>query len=200
MNNDYDLKNIHKWPISLRALVIGFACAIAFYFGYSRYLSTLNLNLSKAKQHETELKGQLQLSISQKNSLQSELQQFPKYVSLLNVWNNQLIRYVNLPQLLNDILKIGAQNNVYFSLLNPGKEMKENFYMKTPIKLIAVGSYHQIASFASQLANLNWIIVIGDFSISNENKNDVLGTKLAAQANAENLLTVEMNLEVYSRA
>ncbi len=198
--NDYNLKNIHKWPIALRALLIGIACALTFYFGYSRDIATLNLNLKKAKQQETDLKQQLRFIISDKHNVQGEVLQFPQYVSLFNIWNNQLIRYIDLPQLLNEILKVGALNNIYFSLLNPGKETRVGLYMKTPIKLIAVGNYHQIAGFTSQLANLKWIIVVSNFTLSNENKNDVLGTKLAAAAIAGNLLTVEMNLEVYSRA
>lgn len=198
--NKYDFKNVHQWPMTMRALVIGFACAVAFYFGYSRDISSLNINLSKAKQQENDLKTKISLIISEKKSLQGELIQFPQYVALLNSWNNQLIQYTNLPKLLNEILKIGAANNVFFSLLNPGAELKEGIYTKIPIKVIAVGNYHQVATFVSQLANLNWIVVVNNFTLSNENKNDVLGTKLASTANAENLLTVEMNLEVYSRA
>ncbi len=44
---------------------------------------------------------------------------------------------------------------------------------------------------------MRWLVAIGDFTISTENKNDVLGAKLAQEANSGNLLTTELTLIVY---
>ena len=51
--------------------------------------------------------------------------------------------------------------------------------------------------FISQVANMPSIIVIGDFTISNESSNALLGEKLAQQAEAQHLLSAEMTLDVY---
>lgn len=74
---------------------------------------------------------------------------------------------------------------------------KRFLFAKVPIKVVLVGTYHQIADFISQVANMPSIIVIGDFTISNESSNALLGEKLAKQAEAQHLLSAEMTLDVY---
>lgn len=200
-NLNLNFKNIHEWPLITRILIIGLICAVVFYLGYWWDVSNLNERLVNTEHQEQDIKDQLKLVITKEEKTKSDLSQFAKLEKLLKQWQNTLINYSELPEILNQILKIGATNHLYFSQFNPAQEVKEEqHYLKVPIKVVVVGSYHQIADFISQVANLPWIVVVGDFTISKENKNDVLGSKLAERANAENLLTAELTLEVYHLA
>lgn len=192
-----NFKNIYEWPLITRILIIGLVCAVVFYLGYWLDTSSLNEDLENTQRKEEDIKEQLKLVISKEEMTKNELSQFDMLEKLLSQWQKRMITYSELPEILNQILKIGATNHLHFSLFNPGQEVKEGSYLKVPIKVIAVGSYHQLGDFISQVANLPWIVVVGDFTLSKENKNDVLGAKLAEQATAENLLTAELTLEVY---
>lgn len=193
----YDLKTIYEWSAIPQAFVIGLICIIVYFIGDRVDTSTLKIKLFNSEQQEQSLKQQMGLIINEEQSVKNDISQFAKYNAMLTAWHKQMINYSDLPELLNQILKIGSNNQLHFALFSPGSEIKENLYYRVPIKLIVVGSYHQLANFISQVANLSWIVVVDDFTISKENTNDVLGAKLAEQANAENLLTAGIVLDVY---
>ncbi|MFZ2315053.1 MAG: type 4a pilus biogenesis protein PilO [Gammaproteobacteria bacterium] len=196
-----NLKKIYLQPLRVRIIFFLLIFIFVFYLGYRWHLASLVKVLSNAKQQEVELKQQYEMVIAKESILKQELADFPMLQRTLTQWKEKLITYSELPELINDILKLGANNHLNFSHFNPEEEKRADYqaaiYYKTPIKMIAVGSYHQLADFVSQVANLPNVVVIGDFSISNENTNDMLGEKLAAQANAENLLTADITFEVY---
>lgn len=191
------LNNIYDWPLTTRGLIIGLICAVVIYCGYLWDLSALKERLITVQQDEQNIKQNLELVIKKQVSLKEEISRLSQSQDMLNQWQKKLIHYSELPNVLNEILKVGASNHLHFSLFNPGAEILSDDYFKVPIKVIAVGSYHQLADFISQVANMPWIIVISNFSITNEVKTDVLGAKLATQAEAENLLTAEINLDIY---
>lgn len=195
--NKIDLNNIHEWPLATRCVVIALICVLVFYIGYKWDIAALQKKLQTSQSEENDLKLQYQAVIKKQMAARVELVHFNEMRVLLTQWQKKLIRYDELPELLNQILKIGNNNSLYFSLFDPGDGVEDNHYQKIPIKIIAAATYHQIADFISQVANLPWIIVIDNFGISTENRNDVLGTKLAETANSQKLLTLNLILNVY---
>lgn len=192
-----NVKNIYDWPLTTRLLIALLVGALAFYMGYMWDLSSLKTELTVTQQQEQDLKQQIELLVHKEAGLKIEVSQFADLKALMAEWQTKLVQRTNLPELLNEILKIGGNNHLYFSSFDPQGEVEDNGYTKVPIKMVAVGSYHQIASFISQVANMASIVVISDFIISNENKSEILGDKLAKEANAANLLTATILLEVY---
>lgn len=192
-----NIKNFYAWPLAIHMLIIFLICVLIFYFAYGWDITRLQSKLANSKEKESDLKQQLELVIRKQILTSKEISHYFKLEKLLVDWQKQLISYPQLPELLNDILKMGTSNQIYFSQFNPGEETKETIYLKLPIKVIAVGSYHQLANFISQIANMPAIVVINDFTISNENKNDVLGSKLAEEANTRHFLTAELLLDIY---
>lgn len=184
--------------------------------------------MARAKQQEIDLKQQIQIIAMQISSLRNAISKLPSHKTDLTKWKKQLINYNDLPHILNAILKLAADNHLFFSVFTPGESVgvmiktqtvdnphagtisdtkagtsplpennKDLSYQKIPIKIIVVGSYHQIAGFISEIANMSWIVVIGDFTISSEWQNSLLSDKFVKQAAAQNLLTAEMVLDIY---
>lgn len=195
-----NIKNIYEWPLVTRALIIGLVCAIVFYLGYLFDITDLAKKLTSSTEKYNDVKQQIHMVIEKENIIKNEVIHLGRSKNLLNQLQNQLINYRDIPQLLNEILKLGANNQIHFSLFSPEKNSSQNNYFKMPIHIIAVGSYHQLAQFMSEIANMPWIVVIGEFTFSNDFKNDVLGAKLAEQAAVQNLLLADFKLEVYHRA
>lgn len=191
------LNNVYDWPMGLRIAIVFGIALIVFLFGYWWDLGALSDELAHSKNQESELKLQFESGVRREKKLDEELLRFDQMRSVLIAWKKKIINHSQLPEALNEILKIGGVNGLYFTLFSPGEESKEAEYRRLPIKAIVVGDYHQIGSFLSQVANLPWIVVIGDFSITNETKADVIGPKLAEQAKVQNLLMAELNFDIY---
>lgn len=191
------LKNFYDWPLALRLLILCLLCLVVFYLCYLFDISNLRDSLLDAQQKEDDLKQQLQTTIIKQAIIESEIAQSSQTIKLLDEWHKKLITYPELPGLMKDILKLGANNHLQFVLFHPDLADKVGGYSKVLIKIIAVGGYHQFGDFLSQVANMPKLVVIGDFMMTSDSKNDVLGPKLALEASAENLLTAQLTLEVY---
>lgn len=194
---NFNVKNIHEWPLSLRAGVAGVMFILTLTLGYYFDLSRLRHQLNAVIHHEADLKLQYEALMKKKTELKHDISQLPALRAQLAELKKTIIKQDELAEMLNAILKVGGSNHLFFSLFDPDTVVKDAEYEKLPIKVMVVGSYHQLADFISQLANLPQLIWVGDMIISTENKNDALGAKLAQQANAQNLLTMEVNLAVY---
>lgn len=189
-----DLNSIYRWPLSRQLIVFIIIFIVVFYLGYRFMLSGIFLQLEEAERQELDLKQQISLAITKENTLNQEIMQFKKFEQLLARWQAKLITEAEVPQLLNEILKIGAANQITFSLFNPSDEIVEGAYEKVVIKITAVGTYHHIANFVSQLANLNKVVAIKDFSLTND-KN--VATNPSEPPKANKVLTAEMLLLIY---
>lgn len=192
-----DIKNFYAWPLSTRLLMMVIVCAAVFYLMYTWDINDVKTQLQTQETKENTLKQQLEDIVTKEVAVTQALTQYEGLKKLLTEWQQKLITYPDLPELLNTILKIGGSDHIYFTQFTPGQEIEENHYIKVPIRIIAVGSYHQLADFISQIANLPNIVVIGDFSVAREAKNDVIGAKLAEIAVAQNLLTADITFNVY---
>lgn len=240
------LNNIYEWPLMTRLLLLGLIFAATFYLGYRLDISGEILKLRRAESQEADLKQQVELTIRKNKMTQADIAQLPALKAKLQTWKKQLITYNDLPELLNQILKIGSDNHLFFSLFTPGAAVmvsppeekpagdNENGaaqapdasaapaaataaapppatadqsapapkkstiqFGKVPIKAVVIGNYHQISEFISQVANLSWVVVIGDFTINNEAESSLIGEKMAKQVASQHLLTAEMTLDVY---
>jgi type IV pilus assembly protein PilO len=192
-----DLRNIYRWPFKKQLGIYLLVFIIVFYFLHRLFLSTITSELEANKKKESELKSQIKSLIIKEQLIKAEVAQSHHLQSLLLQWKDELTTRKNLPELINAILKIGANNNIYFAAFNPDTEIPSNAYIKVPINVVIVGNYHQIGNFISQVANLPTIVSIGNFTLSTEHKIDVLGKQLFDQAIAHNLLTADFNFEIY---
>ncbi len=194
-----NLQNFEDFPKVIQFTIIVICCLVFYYLGYMFDISSLNKKLSTTQEQEQELKTELEALSKNISKLQDEVSASPSLTIKLKEWQGKLIKSSQLPDLLNDILKIGTANQLQFTLFNPGAEIKTGPYLKVPIKTIVAGNYIQIATFVSQIANMSSIVVIGDFTISNESSN------LTTAPKSENETTVplpkplnaELTLEVY---
>lgn len=219
------LQNIHEWPKTMKYAVYAIAFVLIVALGYQFIISSKMTDLDKAHKKEDELKTQIEFVIRKVKQLDKQVSALPDLQNTLTTWNKQLVDYNDLPELMNNILKIGGENRLTFSTFSPGepelvqplkKEEKEPTsksrsnakkkeapkepeitFSKLPIKAVAAGSYHDIAEFISQVANMKWIVVIENFTILRNADPRLLGDKLAKQAKEQGLLTTEISLDVY---
>lgn len=160
-----DFNNIGEWPTVVRWGFIVSVFVVLVFVGYKFDVSVQNGQLAEITHQEASLKQQVAFtskSLHEQRESEKNLQKMKSnFVSVLK----SLPADFNVATLLDAISKVGHENNLKFKLLKPRLEVKEQFYAYIPVKIIAVGDYHQIAKFVSDLANLSQPIRFTDLEI-----------------------------------
>lgn len=193
-----NLKNINlkEFPLPVQIFFIVFACSVVFYVVYGWDVSFLQRQLAASQQQEQDLKVQVEAFSNNLESINNDIAQLPELEELLNQWQTKLIKPQDLPDLLSEILKIGTNNGLVFDTFNPQAAVNEGVYIKIPIRVVAHGTYQEIATFLSQVANMSSIVVIGNFNLANAAATTAAGSTPPSADVAGNL-TAELTLEVY---
>jgi type IV pilus assembly protein PilO len=194
---NFNFNIIFEWSKPLRFLILLLFFVMVFYVGYYFDLVTLSQRVLSVQQQEENLKQQLDIVFEKKAQIEDEISQLPALRERLNLWQQKLAKPKDLPELLHQILKVGVTNQLQFVFFNPGAEHVEGIYSSQPIKIVVVGSYHQIANFVSQIANMPTIVVVKNFTIIKGDFAAALGGSSTVQATLPNHLTAEISLEVY---
>ena len=67
--------------------------------------------------------------------------------------------------LLSDINQAGLGRSLQFDLFRPGQVAVKDYYAELPIAIKVTGRYHDIGSFASDIANLSRIVTLNNLSV-----------------------------------
>lgn len=170
--SELTLDNIGQWPFPVR---IGAMVAVGV------LIIGLGYWLIVKSQFE-----QLDTLVTQENSLKSEFETKQKEASNLQAYRNQL-QLMNerfgamlkqlpakneMPGLLEEISKTGVACGLRFELFAPQPEITHDFYVELPIKITVIGSYMQLATFLSRVAEMNRIVTLHEFTIVGESSKD----------------------------
>jgi type IV pilus assembly protein PilO len=68
--------------------------------------------------------------------------------------------------LLTDINSAGLGRGLQFELFRPGQVAIKDYYAELPISIRVAGRYHDIGSFAADIANLSRIVTLHNLNIS----------------------------------
>jgi type IV pilus assembly protein PilO len=70
-----------------------------------------------------------------------------------------------MESLLVDISQAGLSRGLQFETWRPGTESVKDFYAELPITVRVTGGYHDLGSFAGDVAKLSRIVTIGSIGI-----------------------------------
>ena len=94
--------------------------------------------------------------------LKKQREQVQQYVTQLE---KQLPSKAEMAALLSDINQAGLGRSLQFEVFRPGAMVAKEYYAELPITLKVTGSYHDIGSFASDVAFLSRIVTLNNLSI-----------------------------------
>lgn len=99
--------------------------------------------------------------------LKKQREQVQQYVTQLE---KQLPSKAEMAALLSDINQAGLGRSLQFEVFRPGAMVAKEYYAELPITLKVTGSYHDIGSFASDVAFLSRIVTLNNLSIAPSGK------------------------------
>ena len=99
--------------------------------------------------------------------LKKQREQVQQYVTLLE---KQLPSKAEMDALLSDINQAGLGRSLQFELFRPGQVSVKDYYAELPIAVRVTGRYHDIGSFAADVASLSRIVTLNNLTITPQQK------------------------------
>jgi type IV pilus assembly protein PilO len=153
------------WPALPRyglCLLLTAAVVVALWF---LWLKASDEELIAARAKEVTLKEDYKKKLLQAvnlDTLKKQREQVQQYVTQLE---KQLPSKAEIDALLSDINQAGLGRSLQFEYFRPGAVAVKEYYAELPISLRITGRYHDIGSFASDIANLSRIVTLNNLSV-----------------------------------
>jgi type IV pilus assembly protein PilO len=154
-----------QWPMlpkALTFLAVAFAMVVV---GWFVVLSSVHDELDTARNKEPTLKADYHSKLAQAvnlGELRKQKLQVEEYVTQLE---KQLPGKAEMDALLSDINQAGLGRGLQFELFRPGQVVVKDYYAELPIAIKVTGRYHDIGSFAADIANLSRIVTLHNINL-----------------------------------
>ncbi|MFE8072858.1 type 4a pilus biogenesis protein PilO [Marinobacteraceae bacterium S3BR75-40.1] len=164
--NDLDVNNAGIWPAPIKAIVILIVFGLVLGGGYWFFVKDRYGDLARVEQKEQQLKKTYEEKAYKVANLAVYKQQMLEMEETFGALIRQLPSDTEVPGLLEDITNTALGSGLTLNTIQLQDEIKRDFYVELPIKINAVGSYHELASFVSSVAGLPRIVTLHDFKIT----------------------------------
>jgi type IV pilus assembly protein PilO len=155
-----------QWPLLPKMVAFAVVAAAVVAVGWFAVISTVTEDLQRERDREPALKADYRGKLGQAVNL-SELRkqklQVQEYVTQLE---KQLPGKAEMDALLSDINQAGLGRGLQFELFRPGQIEVKDYYAELPIAIRVSGRFHDIGSFAADVANLSRIVTLQNLGIS----------------------------------
>ena len=160
-----DPKDPSLWPVLPRVLLCGAVVVAVVAALWFLWLTGYQDELEAEQAKEVTLREDYQKKLAKAvnlDVLKKQREQIQQYVIQLE---KQLPSKAEMDALLSDINQAGLGRSLQFELFRPGQVSVKEYYAELPISLRVTGKYHDIGSFASDVANLSRIVTLNNLSI-----------------------------------
>lgn len=155
-----------SWPLIPRialcaALMIAIVVALWFV-----WLTNSDDELTAERAKEVTLREDYKKKLAQAvnlEALRKQREQVQQYVTQLE---KQLPSKAEMDALLSDINQAGLGRSLSFELFRPGSVSVKEYYAELPIALRVTGRFHDVGSFAADIANLSRIVTLNNLSVT----------------------------------
>ena len=163
--NNLDPNNIGMWPGPLKVIVLVFAFGAALAAGYFFYLTPRLEEHAQLQAREQTLRQEFEKKAGDAANLEELKQQRIEMEDSFGALVRQLPSDTEVPGLLEDITLTGLNAGLSFNVIDLQPERQAEFYIELPIAITVEGSYHDMGTFVSGVANLSRIVTLHDFQI-----------------------------------
>ena len=180
--SDLDFDNVGGWPVAIKAIVGVVLFTVVCVAGYYYHIEGLQQQFNQVQTDELELRRDFEKKAFEAANLEAYKLQMIEMEESFGALVSQLPSDTEVPGLLEDITNKGELNGLTIDTIDLLDEVPQEFYIELPIKINAVGSYHDLGAFISGMAGLPRIVTLHDFSITTKGKdNGNLSLKILAK-------------------
>lgn len=161
-----DTRNPVAWPAFPRyALfaVVALLIVVALWFVW---LSSADDALQVEREKEVKLREEYRTKLVKAINLEAFQKQREQVLQYVTQLEKQLPSKAEMDALLSDINQAGLGRSLQFELFRPGQVAVKDYYAELPIAIRVSGRYHDMGSFASDIANLSRIVTLNNLTIA----------------------------------
>ena len=161
-----DPKEAGNWPMPIQLgtmlLVLALVLLAGYFYFWSPQLDELNVGRQKEEQLKQDFLDKKKKAINLEAYRQQLLEIQQSFGALLK----QLPNKSEMETLLTEINQAGVGRGLQPELFKPGAEVKTAEFAEMPISIKVTGSYHDLAAFVSDVAQLSRIVTLSDIHLS----------------------------------
>jgi type IV pilus assembly protein PilO len=163
--SNLDPRNPVAWPALPRyGLFVAVAVLVVVVLWFL-WLSGEDEILTREREKEIALREEYKTKLAKAinlDALRKQREQVLQYVTQLE---KQLPSKAEMDALLSDINQAGLGRSLQFELFRPGQVAIRDYYAELPIAIKVTGRFHDIGSFASDVAHLSRIVTLNNISV-----------------------------------
>jgi len=160
-----DINAVGSWPMAVKVIIWAIVFIGALLAGYFVHVTNLQTELASAQAKEVQLRKDFEDKYFEAAHLEGYRKQQKEMEDSFDAILRQLPGDTEIPGLIEDITLVGLKNGLSFQSIDLKVEVKHEFYVEKPIQINVTGSYHDLGSFVSDVADLSRIVTLHDFEI-----------------------------------
>ncbi len=154
-----------QWPPLPKVATWLAACAAMVIAGWFLLLATATDELEALRLKEPQLKASYKDRLGQAVNLSEYRKQKLQVQEYVTQLEKQLPGKAEMDALLSDINQAGLGRGLQFELFRPGQMQVKDYYAELPIAIRVSGRYHDVGSFAADVANLSRIVTLQNLTL-----------------------------------
>ncbi len=161
-----DPRDPSVWPALPRNALLLLVCVLVVVGLWFAWLVNSEEELAREQATEVKLRDDYTAKLAKAvnlDALKKQREQVQQYVTQLE---KQLPSKAEMDALLSDINQAGLGRSLQFELFRPGSVAVKEYYAELPIEVRVTGRYHDMGSFASDIANLSRIVTLNNLEIT----------------------------------
>lgn len=162
-----DTENYGSWPLAVKVTLLCFIVAFIATLSWALPISSKIDEIKAAESQQQTLLDSYREKESRARHLETYKAQVLQMETEFNTLLDQLPKDTRVSELVEGINMTGVGSNIRFQDISVEPEVENEFFIEQPIRIAALGEYHQFGSFISGLAALPRIITMHDFEVSN---------------------------------
>lgn len=184
------------WPVKALALLA--VMSLILFLGYKLVITDSIEALKQVENKEKELRTTFEQKQRRASQLEAYKVQLAEMQRSFGNLMQQLPSSTEIPALIIDISEKGVSNGLEIVRFEPLTEISKEFYAEKPIKLIALGTYKELATFVSDISGLPRIVTIHNINLNTEdNKQARAANKSSSLDDAAQRLRMEALIKTY---
>ena len=167
-----DLENYGSWSTPVKAvswvLIFGITTAASSFL----FVKPLKEQITSTVDERTVLLDNYRTVKSKLVGAEMYQKQLTIIAQKFNEQLNQLPKESEIPGLVEDISRLGANSGLKLGNIELDEEQKKEVFIEQPISISATGDFHSFGRFVSSVATLPRIVTIESFSAYTESKTE----------------------------
>ncbi len=169
-----DPKDPGMWPLVPKIVILIALLALVIAAGWWFDWKDQMQDLASKQEQEVKLKDEWLGKKRQAVNLDEHRKQLAEIDRQFGALLKQLPNKSEMESLLVDINQSGLGRGLQFELFKPGVESMKDFYAELPITVKLTGGYHDLGSFAGDVAKMPRIVTLNNVVIEGDPKTSAL--------------------------